>query len=238
MNESSDDILASANASLDRQRGREPVIRMNRPRGRRRGDTVRNRLIAIGVVNAILLIVASVVGFVVPIGLFGALAVLLLMVAATLAIAFAPTGAPPTFEKLREAPVAALPAQTGAWLDAQRPALPAPAIGLVDQIGVRLDTLGPQLATLDPETPAAAEVRKLVGERLPDFVRDYQRVPPPLRTIPRNGKTPDAQLVDGLKLIEHEIGEMSNQLAQGDLDALATRGRFLEIKYRGDEAGG
>ena len=52
---------------------------------------------------------------------------------------------------------------------------------------------------------------------------------------PRNGSTPDAQLVDGLTLIERQIAEMSEQLAQGDLDSLATRGRYLQIKYRGDE---
>ena len=55
-----------------------------------------------------------------------------------------------------------------------------------------------------------------------------------LRATPRNGKTPDQQLVDGLEVIEREIGAMSTQLAQGDLDALATRGRFLEIKYQGE----
>jgi hypothetical protein len=30
---------------------------------------------------------------------------------------------------------------------------------------------------------------------------------------------------------------MAGQLAQGDLDALSTRGRYLEIKYQGDQAG-
>ena len=78
-------------------------------------------------------------------------------------------------------------------------------------------------------------MRKLVGEQLPEFVKGYQRVPQPLRGVPRNGKTPDAELIDGLKLIEQEIGEMSGRLAEGDLDSLATRGRFLEIKYRGDD---
>ena len=59
-------------------------------------------------------------------------------------------------------------------------------------------------------------------------------MPVGLRGLDRNGKTPDAQLLDGLRLIEQEIGEMTHKLAEGDLDSLATRGRFLEIKYRGD----
>ena len=49
--------------------------------------------------------------------------------------------------------------------------------------------------------------------------------------------TPDQQLVDGLKVIGGQIDEMAGQLAQGDLDALSTRGRYLEIKYQGDTAG-
>jgi hypothetical protein len=63
-------------------------------------------------------------------------------------------------------------------------------------------------------------------------------VPPELRRVERNGSTPDAQLLDGLRLIESQIGEMTTQLAEGDLDQLATHGRFLEIKYRGDGASG
>jgi hypothetical protein len=105
---------------------------------------------------------------------------------------------------------------------------------LLDGIGVRLETLGPQLATLDEREPAAADVRRLVGEQLPELIKGYARVPQPLRGVQRNGKSPDAQLAEGLALIDQEIGEMTAQLAAGDMDQLATRGRFLEIKYRDD----
>ena len=88
---------------------------------------------------------------------------------------------------------------------------------------------------LPDDEPAAAEVRKLVGEQLPELVRGYQRVPEPLRRVERNGRTPDQQLVDGLKIIDTEIAAMTQQLAQGDLDSLATRERYLQIKYQGEE---
>ena len=114
--------------------------------------------------------------------------------------------------------------------------LPAPAIHLVDQIGIKLDALTPQLAGLDENEPAAAEIRKLVGEQLPEFIKGYERVPSALRGVERNGKTPDQQLVEGLGVIGREIDEMAAQLAQGDLDALSTRGRYLEIKYQGDKS--
>ena len=107
---------------------------------------------------------------------------------------------------------------------------------LGDGIGGRLDVLGRQLETLDAAAPGTEDVRKLVGEQLPAFVRDYQRVPAPLRQTPRNGRTPDAQLVEGLKVIDRQLEQMSEQFAQNDLDALSTRGRYLETRYQGDDA--
>ena len=197
------------------------------------GTRVARIAIADGAILLATIIFALAIG---PIGLLGAVAVMGLMMATTVALAVFPATPLPTPEKLREVSLKALPQQTERWLDTQRPALPAPAITLIDQIGLRLDTLGPQLAMLGEDEPAAAEVRKLVGEQLPEFIKGYTRVPPELRRVERNGKTPDAQLLDGLRLIENEIGEMTTQLAEGDLDQLATRGRFLEIKYRGDGA--
>jgi hypothetical protein len=145
-----------------------------------------------------------------------------------------PADRAPTTERLASVEIKGLPAQTERWLEAQRPALPAPAIPLVDRIGLRLETLAPQLARFADDAPEAIEVRKLVGEQLPAFVKDYEKVPASLRTTPRNGRTPDAELVAGLSLIEREIGEMTARLAETDLDSLATRGRFLEMKYRDD----
>jgi hypothetical protein len=63
-------------------------------------------------------------------------------------------------------------------------------------------------------------------------VTGYQSIPEPLRHTPRNGRVPDAQLVEGLSVIEQEIGAMTQQLASGDLDKLATHNRYLELKYQ------
>ena len=62
-------------------------------------------------------------------------------------------------------------------------------------------------------------------------IADFKTVP----TIDKDngGKTPEQQLVDGLKLIDREIETMTGQIARGELDKLATRGRFLEIRYDG-----
>ncbi|OYY68742.1 hypothetical protein [Sphingomonas sp. 28-63-12] len=204
---------------------------------RQRTDGIGQRVTRIALADGAILLATIIFALAVgPIGLLGAVGVIGLLIVVTLALAILPTAPAPTPERLREVPLKALPAQTERWLATQRAALPAPAITLIDQIGLRLDTLSPQLATLGEDAPAAADVRKLVGEQLPEFIKGYTRVPPELRRVERNGKTPDAQLIDGLRLIENEIGEMTTQLAEGDLDQLATRGRFLEIKYRGDSA--
>ena len=126
-----------------------------------------------------------------------------------------------------------LPQRTEEWLDRQRPALPAPAIRLVDSIGTRLDALAPQLVGLDPQVPAAAALRKLMAEELPELVSGYQRVPADLRRDARDGISPDRQLVEGLTVVESELARMTEQLARGDLDRLATQNRYLELKYKG-----
>lgn len=230
---SSDDTLARASEVLDRV----SAERRSGARQQARIGEAGKRLTRIVAADAAILIAAMVIGWIMPIGMGGALLVMALLVAVTLLLALMPAGPAPTPERLRETPLRALPAQTSRWLDTQRPALPAPAVSLVDGIGVRLDTLAPQLAALDEGSPAAIEVRKLVGEQLPELLKGYARVPEPLRRAERNGRTPDQQLVDGLKTIDAEIGEMTAQLAQGDLDQLSTRERYLQIKYR-DEAGG
>ena len=228
---------AMARISEDYRGQAGTAYRAHGKRLKRKATTVGRRLAIICAVNALILIAAAVFGMVVPLGLFGGLAVLLLMAAVTIGIALAPIARAPSEKVLREVDIKALPAKTERWLEAQRPALPAPAVTLVDRIGLRLETLAPQLARFADDAPEAIEVRKLVGEQLPAFVKDYERVPRALRTTARNGRTPDAELVAGLSLIEQEIGEMTQRLAQDDLDTLATRGRFLELKYRDDTQG-
>lgn len=229
-----DDAIASARSSWARISEDRTAPRAE-TRGRRRTtQAIGKRLTRIAVADAAILIAAVVIGMIVPLGIMGALLVMALLIAATLLFAIWPTEAAPTPERLASVDIKALPAQTERWLDAQRPALPAPAVTLVDRIGLRLETLSPQLAAVDNDGEAAQEVRKLIGEQLPAFVKDYARVPPSLRTTARNGRSPDAELVAGLSLIEQEIAEMTARLAQSDLDTLSTRGRFLELKYKDD----
>jgi hypothetical protein len=121
--------------------------------------------------------------------------------------------------------------RTELWLEHQRPALPPPAVTLVDQIGTQLDALGLQLETVDPGHPAAQETRKLVGETLPGMVEAYRRIPAQLRREKRAGSSPDEQIVESLGKISTEIDQVTRQLASGALDDLAVRTRYLDYRY-------
>ncbi|WP_343519017.1 hypothetical protein [Sphingomonas sp.] len=228
--------IARADEVLNRSRERYTTL--NARAKKRRDAEILTRVGRIAGAAGVIIVGAMILGWFLPLGMGGALIVMALLIAATLFFGLMPTSTEVAPEKFGEAPLATLPLRTEEWLDRQRPTLPGAAMPLLDSIGMKLDVLAGQLKTLNEGEPAAAEVRKLVGEQLPELVKGYQRVPANLRGQDRFGQSPDKQLVDGLGLIDQEIAQMSTQLAQGDLDALATRGRYLQVKYRGDEIEG
>ncbi len=122
-------------------------------------------------------------------------------------------------------------ARTELWLEAQRPALPAPAVGLVDDLGVKLDLLGHQLETAPAGHDSIREIRELVGETLPEMVQSYTRVPAAMRSEQHAGATADERLVQGLAKISDEIDSINRKIADGALDDLAVQHRYLGYRY-------
>ncbi len=224
-----DDVILKANELIARTAARYSA---DGARGRAlRAKDLMTRLRRMILAAAAVIIGAAIFGFIMPIGGTGVLIVLGLLIAC-LGFAFLPTmetAVEPA--RLAETDLKALPLKTEIWLDNQRKAMPRAAVPIIDAIGNRLGTLAPQLAKLNPQEPAALEVRRLLSDHLPQLVTGYQSIPVPLRSQPRNGRVPDAQLVEGLSVIEQEIATMTEQLASGDLDNLAAHNRFLEMKY-------
>lgn len=173
--------------------------------------------------------------FVTPLGIWGFFLMLVAMAIVFFGVMGWPQAAEPTPQQMAKSELPLLPSQTERYLEAQRPALPAPAQRLADEIGIKLEAIGPQLAQLDPREPAAYEFRKLMAEELPELVEGYKKVPEGMRRAERNGSSPDAQLVEGLRVVDEELARMSEQLISGDLNKLATQGRYLELKYRGED---
>ena len=226
----SDRVLADAEAVLRRHSARGKSL-TSRARERRNASIMR-RLGRIAGAAFAIIIAAMVAGWFMPLGTSGVMIVLGLLLVTTLFFALLPGERAVSPDKLADSALTALPLKTEIWLENQRKALPAPAVTLVDSIGVKLETLAPQLERLGEQDPAAHEIRKLLADHLPELVTGYQSIPAPLRREERNGRVPEKQLIEGLSVIDAEIGRMSEQLASGDLDKLATQNRFLELKYQ------
>ncbi|RSU78476.1 hypothetical protein BRX37_04770 [Sphingomonas sp. S-NIH.Pt3_0716] len=226
----SDRVLADAEAVLRRhsERGKSLTSRARE----RRNASIMRRLGRIAGAAFAIIIAAMVAGWFMPLGTSGVMIVLGLLLVTTLFFALLPGERAVSPDKLADTTLTALPLKTEIWLENQRKALPAPAVTLVDSIGVKLETLAPQLERLGEQDPAAHEIRKLLADHLPELVTGYQSIPAPLRREERNGRVPEKQLIEGLSVIDAEIGRMSEQLASGDLDKLATQNRFLELKYQ------
>lgn len=163
------------------------------------------------------------------VALAAASAVMLLL---TLLVIVRADRAVPGREALTQASLACLADESIVWLAAQRRGLPRPATQLADSLSYRLDALAPQLSRLDPRSPAAGAVRKLVAEEMPALVNGWRSVPLSKRSIPgADGRTPDEHLINGMQLIDGELGRASAQLGRGPVDEIEIFGRYLELKY-------
>jgi hypothetical protein len=238
LTQDSDRLLRESRALLnDNREGGRHRRAIPRSIGRGSADLKQKNLMTrikliVGAMAAII-IGSSVLGLALDgIGFTGIMVAFLAIVAATFLFSNFPKVKVPRRSDLNTGDVRHMVARTELWLEAQRPALPAPAVQVVDGIGVQLDALGLQLEGLDQSHPSAVEVRKLVGETLPGMVDSYRRIPAHLRTEKSpSGKAPDEQLTESLGKISSEIDSITRQLAQGSLDDLAIKHRYLDYKY-------
>lgn len=165
------------------------------------------------------------------IGFAGVMALIVASVIAVAVLGNYPKLKTPRRESLNKGNVQQMVGRTELWLESQRPALPPPAAKIVSDMGVQLDALGLQLEGVDQNHPKAREVRSLVGEQLPGMIDSYRKIPSHLRTEQRAGATPDEQLTDSLGKISSEIDSITRQLAEGSLDDLAIKHRYLDYKF-------
>ena len=227
-------LQAARNALAFQQQGGRRAS--GRSIGRRSAELKRQhalrKLMRASLAVGVILLAAIVAGFVIGgIGIGGFLLTLLAMIGAAVLFATSPRLKIPALGALNRGDVRATVGRTQLWLESQRADLPVPAARQLDAIGTRLDALGTQLAGIDPSEPAVGDVRRLIGEHLPDMVASYTRIPAHLRNETRSGKTSDAQLSEGLGKITDEIDALSRRLAEGDIDALATEARYLDYRY-------
>jgi hypothetical protein len=179
---------------------------------------------------------ASIIGVVLNgIGFVGVMAVAMAIIFAAIFFSQFPKVKIPKRADLGQGNPKQMVARTELWLESQRSALPAPAVALVDQLGTQLDALGAQLETMDTSHPAMAEVRELVGEYIPETIDNYRKIPAHLRSESHAGGTADERLVTSLTKLSGEVDRVTRRLAEGALDDLAVKSRYLEYRYGGDD---
>lgn len=239
----SDRILRDARRSLVTQR--DGGTHRPAPRGQSIGKAsaqLKLKSLLVKVRNIALAIFAIWLGagiagaFVGGIGFWGVMAVIIASAVAIAVFSSFPKVRVPQRAELKQGNPQQMVARTEIWLEAQRPALPPPAQVLVGKLGTQLDALGLQLQGLGDNEPAMAEVRELVGEYIPETIDNYRKVPAHLRGEEHAGKTADARLVESLEKLSGEVDRVTRRLAEGALDDLAIKSRYLEYRYGGAAA--
>lgn len=230
-----DQIMAAAGTSLqvNRDGGRRVPPNWQGSKRLKRGFW-KKKLARIALALGAVWIGASVIGLIINgLGFGGIMATAIATLAALYVFSKYPKmKVPKRADIMRGDDVKSLVGRTELWLEHQRNYLPDSAVTIVDKIGVQLDALGAQLEGFDQGHPQAIEIRKLVGEHLPEMIESYRKIPGHLRREKRaGGESPDEQLVENLGKISNEIDSITRQLAEGSLDDLAIKGRYLDYKY-------
>jgi hypothetical protein len=234
------DAVADARAVRERvRRDYDPAVRRARSQARRARFQRRLRRFALLAVGSLV----ALVGFsllwsliVEPIGIVGLFLMMMLGGLLVMGAGLFSGERRVRADSIGRAPaLSQIAARADEFLYQQRRALPAPAQDMTDLIAQRLASMGPQLEALNPDAPEAYELRRLIGEELPELVTKYRAVPPHLRREDRNGRVPEDELVEGLRLLDGKIDTMQRDIAAADMDRLSSHKRYLELRYSGDE---
>ncbi|MHA6317827.1 hypothetical protein ACXYN8_09215 [Altererythrobacter sp. CAU 1778] len=230
---SSDQIIRAAKGSLQvQQAGGRRSGSIGRGSAQLKRQHLKKKFGRIVLALAGIWMAASITGAVIDgLGFTGLMTAIFVTVAAVYLLGKYPRLKTPKRADLKTEDVRALVGKTELWLEHQRSALPAPIAKILTTIGAQLDELGLQLEEVDQQHPTARQIRKLVGEDLPEMIEGYRRIPQHLRHEERAGSTPARQLEEGLGHISREVDSITRQLAEGSLDELAIRTRYLDYKY-------
>lgn len=236
----SDQILSAAGKSLALQRDggvHRQAASIGKGSAELKAGALLKRLRNVAIAVLGIVAAATVAGWILNgIGFWGIMLTFLALVAAIGGFSIFPKVKVPKRADLKKGDARQMVGRTELWLEAQRPALPPPAVQVVDQLGVQLDALGLQLETIDQNNPAVNEVRELVGEYIPETIDNYRKIPAHLRAEKHAGKTADERLTESLGKISGEVDRVTRRLAEGALDDLAIKSRYLDYRFGGAEA--
>jgi hypothetical protein len=209
--------------------------------GRKRSPAaIARRLTNAGIAIAALIVATIVFGLVIgPIGMGGLFLVAVLMLGLLLAFSFWPAAKPKPVAPFRDdMPNGAVVQRLGTLIDRNRSQLPAPAAQRLEAIRTQLPLLESRLQGLNPLDPLAQDARRLMGQHLPELIERYQKVPAQYRRERDGGDmSVDERFVSGLDAAKEAVEDLHRKLAEQDVDAFETQGRFIESRYRDEGPG-
>lgn len=226
--------LTRADDVLARVGNRDGAARAAAKRERQRLNAGLGRTLAkVAAVVVVVWLATVIIGLINPIGLFGLIAAVLValgLIGWVVASSGRMVIAPPKIDAAL--PNGMLVDGLDSYLYRARPALPAPAQAEVDALLSGLPTLKSALEKVGSGTPEAQDARRLMSTHLPNLVDHYLNIPRDFRDdVDGEGMTPDQRLVDALKASRQALGDVSEQLAKGQMLAFETQGRFIENRY-------
>ncbi|MEP0392610.1 MAG: hypothetical protein ABJ205_00655 [Erythrobacter sp.] len=234
-----DQIMRAANLSLDANRNggvhrRAASIGAGSAIAKRKVWMNRAKYFAGAVLT--IMVSASVAGIVLDgIGFTGVMMAALAVMAAAFVFTKFPKIKIPKRSELKQGNPKQMVTRVELWLENQREGLPPIAATIVEKMGGQLDALAAQLETMDEAHPAMSEVRELVGDYIPETIDNYRKIPAHLRSEEHAGGTADDRLVESLSKLSGELDRVTRRLAEGAMDDLAVKSRYLDYRFGGDD---
>lgn len=122
-------------------------------------------------------------------------------------------------------------------IKAARPRVPAEAAKLLEAIREHADLLLPKLKELTDRGALASRVHhdvlQMLTRYLPDTLGAFLRLPPAFARLTHDdaGRSPQALLVEQLKILEANLGRAVKDAFAEDVATLEVQGRFLSEKF-------
>lgn len=228
-----DKVIARADRVMAQLDERDGAVReaARRERQRLNADLMK-RFARVGVAVGVISLITIIVGLITPIGMFGFLAAVGVAIGIAALLGFMPSGKGNATAPPADLPNGQMVQRFDSYLYRQRPALPPPARAELDAISRILPSLKQSLERIDDLNPNAQDARRLMSKHLPGLIDRYVNVPPAYRSQ-RDGEdiSVDERLVEGLHAGRDALEEISEKLAQSDVAALETQGRFIKSRY-------
>lgn len=118
-----------------------------------------------------------------------------------------------------------------------RKRVPREIIEKVESIQTSIESILPQIVRMNSGDKTYYTIWQTATEYLPTALENYLALPTAYATMQplRDGKTARQILGDQLDLLDREMKEIVNVVAENDTQKLLAHGRFLEEKFRKDD---